>query len=277
MAVNLKWRDAMADRRIGNCFTPQEREQGWPQRMDLEQLAAMQRPGKGPDAASLKAKNDLLDALYDACETGTLPSVPEVQRVAVTEYDDRELFRPIPLVDDGRGYEGQSMYAPPPKVTYEEHTFYLVAAADFAAWLVEQDMLPSGHIAAWFKACGITAGNALAGAATAQATEVLAAKDVKDMAALLQYRQQFAQQPEQEREPWHADHVALLAAWLRQEIAEGKARGAITRLQKLVGVRRQTLAELLARHGYTPTGEAEEKAVRNVQEVSSVWGRKRHG
>ncbi|RDI10110.1 hypothetical protein [Comamonas sp. AG1104] len=272
MAVNLKWRDAMADWRIGNSFTPQEREQGWPQRMDLEQLAAMQRPGKGPDAASLKAKNDLLDALYDACEAGTLPSVPEVQRVAVTEYDDRELFRPIPLVGDGYGYEGQSMYAPPPKVTYEEHTFYLVAAADFAAWLVEQDMPPSGHIAAWLKACGITAGNALAGAATAQA-----AKDVKDMAALLQYRQQFAQQPEQEREPWHADHVALLAGWLRQEIAEGRARGAITRLEKLTGVRRQTLAELLARHGYTPTGEAEQKAVRNVQDISSVWGSKRHG
>ena len=97
------------------------------------------------------------------------------------------------------------------------------------------------------------------------------------MAALLQYRQQFAAQPEQEREPWHADHVALLAAWLRQEIAEGKARGAITRLEKLVGVRRQTLAELLARHGFTPTGEAEEKTVRNVQQVSSVWGRNRHG
>lgn len=112
MAVNLKWRDAMADRRIGNCFTQQERNQGWPHSMDLEQLAAMQRPGKGPEAASLKANNDLLDALYDACEAGTLPSVADAQRVAVTEYDDRELFRPISLVDDGRDYEGQSMYAP---------------------------------------------------------------------------------------------------------------------------------------------------------------------
>lgn len=276
MAVNLKWRDAMADRRIGNCFTRQERELGWPQRMDLEQLAAMQRPGKGPEAASLKAKNDLLDALYDACEAGTLTSEAEVQRIAVTEYDDRELFRPISMVGDGRGYEGQSMYAPAPKVTYEDHTFYWVAAADFAAWLAEQDMPPSGHITAWFKAEGFAVGNQLAGAAAAQATAP-AAKDVKDMAALLQYRQQFAAQPEQEREPWHADHVALLAAWLRQEIAEGKARGAITRLEKLVGVRRQTLAELLARHGYTPTGEAEEKTVRHVQDVSSVWGSKRHG
>lgn len=195
----------------------------------------------------------------------------------MTEYDDRELFRPISMVGDSRGYDGESMYAPPPKVTYEEHTFYWVAAADFAAWLAEQDMSPSGHIAAWFKPEGFAVGNQLAGAVTAQTAAVLAARDVKDMAALLQYRQQFAAQPEQECEPWHADHVALLAAWLRQEIAEGKARGAITRLQKLVGVRRQTLAELLARHGYTPTGDAEQKAVRNVQDVSSVWGRKRHG
>ena len=273
MAVDMKWRDAMSDRRIRQYFSDEEQAQGWPQRMDAQQLAALQRPNAHGDAAGRKAQGVLCDALLDDCEAGTLACEAEVLSVPVRVAGRNEdLFRPIPLTGgNGNDYSndcgsGYSMYAPAPPVQMQDCTFYLVAAADFARWLQGQDMQPSTHVAAWFKACGVV---------LASATEALQTQQVQDLASLVLYRKQFANLPEQERPAWNAEHVALLAAWLRLEGEQGRTRGALTRLGKLAEVSRQTLTELLQRHGFKSSGEADgvqQEAVVDLRSAVNSWG-----
>lgn len=264
MAMDMKWRDAMSDWRIRQYFSDEERGQGWPSMMDAHQLAALQRPFGHGDATGRKAQIALRDALQEECRTGALPCVQEVLSVPVQKHDDDALlFAPIPMVDDHR-----ASYCPPrPHVEVEECSFSLVAAADFAHWLQAQDLQPSTHVAAWFKACGVV---------LTSATGALQVRDVQDLAALVQFRQQFAHLPDQEREPWHPAHVALLAAWLRAERAQGQARGALTRLQKHLNLRRQTLAELLQRHGFQSDGEPLQPVV-DLRSAVNGWGGSRNG
>lgn len=270
MAVDMKWRDAMSDRRIRQYFLDEEQAQGWPQRMDAQQLAALQRPNAHGDAAGRKAQGVLCDALLDDCEAGTLACEAEVLSVSVPVAGRNEdLFRPISLTggsDYGNDYRsGYSMYTPAPPVQMQDCTFYLVAAADFARWLQGQDMQPSPHVAAWFKACGVV---------LTSATEALQPQQVQDLASLVLYRKQFANLPEQERPAWNAEHVALLAAWLQRQLSEGRKRGALTELAQQLGMRHQTLAELLQRHGFKSSGEL----ANPVQDASSAitsWGGKR--
>lgn len=273
MAVDMKWRDAMSDRRIRQYFSDEEQAQGWPQRMDAQQLAALQRPNAHGDAAGRKAQGVLCDALLDDCEAGALACEAEVLSVPVRVAGrDADLFRPISLTggnDYGSGYS-YSPYTPAQPVQMQECTFYLVAAADFARWLQGQDTQPSTHVAAWFKACGVV---------LTSATEALEPQQVQDLASLVLYRKQFANLPEQERPAWNAEHVALLAAWLRQEGEQGRTRGALTRLGKLAEVSRQTLTELLQRHGFKSSGEADgvqQEAVVDLRSAVNGWGGRRN-
>lgn len=210
----------------------------------------------------------LCDALLDDCEAGTLACEAEVLSVPVPVAGRNEdLFRPIPLTggngnDDSSGY---SLYTPAQPVQMQDCTFYLVAAADFARWLQGQDMAPSTHVAGWFKACGVV---------LTSATEALQPQHVQDLATLVLYRQQFAQQPEQERPQWHAEHVALLAAWLQRQLSEGRKRGALTELAQQLGMRHQTLAELLQRHGFKSSGELL-NPVHDASSAITSWGGKR--
>lgn len=267
MAVDMKWRDAMSDRCIRQYFSDDEQAKGWPQRMDAEQFAALQRPYAHGDAAGRKAQDVLCDALLDACEAGTLASEVEVLSVPVPVAGrDDDLFRPIALMG-GQG-SGYSPYAQAQLVQMQECAFCMVAAVDFAHWLRAQDIQPSTHVAAWFKACGVVLGSA---------TD---AQQVQDLASLVLYRKQFAKLPEQERPAWNAEHVALLAAWLRQEGEQGHARGALTRLGKLAEVSRQTLTELLQRHGFKSNGEGDgvlQKAVVDLRSAVNGWGGRRNG
>ncbi|MBP7647615.1 MAG: hypothetical protein KA751_12770 [Comamonas sp.] len=283
MAVDMKWRDAMSDRRIRQYFSDEEQAQGWPQRMDAQQLAALQRPNAHGDAAGRKAQGVLCDALLDDCEAGTLACEEEVLSVPVPVAGcNEDLFRPISLTGgNGNDYSndyssGYSPYTPAQPVQMQECTFYLVAAADFARWLQGQDMQSSTHVAAWFKACGVV----LASATALQGQAMLTPPDVQDLATLVLYRQQFAQQPEQERPQWHAEHVALLAAWLQRQHSEGRKRGALTELAQQLGMRRQTLAELLQRHGFKSSGEADgvqQVAVVDLRSAVNGWGGRRNG
>lgn len=270
MAVDMKWRDAMSDRRIRQYFSDDEQAKGWPQRMDAEQFAALQRPYAYGDAAGRKAQGVLCDALLDACEEGTLASEVEVLSVSVpVAGQDDDLFRPISLTG-GQG-SGYSPYAQAQSMQMQECTFYMVAAADFARWLREQDIQPSPHVAAWFKVCGVV---------LPSATDALQPQQVQDLASLVQYRKQFADLPEQERPAWNAEHVALLAAWLRQEGEQGNARGALTRLSTLAEISRQTLTELLKRHGFKSNGEADgaqPEAVVDLRSAVNGWGGRRNG
>jgi hypothetical protein len=263
MAVDMKWRDAMSDRRIRQYFSDEEQAQGWPQRMDT------QRPNAHGDTAGRKAQGVLHDALLDDCEAGTLACEAEVLSVPVRVAGrDEDLFRPISLTGGNDYGSGYSPYTPAQPVQMQECTFYLVAATDFARWLQGQDMQPSPHVAAWFKACGV-----LASATAQQGPPILTAPDVQDLATLVLYRQQFAQQPEQERPQWHAEHVGLLAAWLQRQLSEGRKRGALTELAQQLGMRHQTLAELLQRHGFRSNGELA-NPVKDASSAITSWGGK---
>jgi hypothetical protein len=271
MAVDMKWRDAMSDRRIRQYFSDEEQAQGWPQRMDAQQLAALQRPNAHGDAGGRKAQGVLCDALLDDCEAGTLAFEAEVLSVPVQVAGRNEdLFRPISLTGGNDYGSGYSLYTPAQPVQMQECTFYLVAAADFACWLQGQDMQPSTHVAGWFKACGVV----LTSATAQQGQAMLTPPDVQDLATLVLYRQQFAQQPEQERPQWHAEHVGLLAAWLQRQLSEGRKRGALTELAQQLGMRHQTLAELLQRHGFRSNGELA-NPVKDASSAITSWGGKR--
>ncbi len=135
-------------------------------------------------------------------------------------------------------------------------------------------MEPSKHIAAWFKVCGVTM--PAASTTGAEGVAVLAAQEVRDLSSLVLYRQQFANLPEQERPQWHAEHVALLATWLRNERAQGRKRGPLTDLAKHLTLSRQTLGELLARHGFQSDGEPANTVV-DVRSAVNGWGGHRSG
>lgn len=273
MAVDMKWRDAMTVRCIAGAFAREEHALGWADEMDTRQLAVMQRPWESGDSKGRKLMDALHVALYEACRTQAIVCEPEVVSVKVAEEAD---FTPISLTQDWPGaYTRDGIpYAYTRPARHEEKTFYWVTAAAFAAWLVAAEMEPSKHIAAWFKVCGVSMQ-----AASATGTEgvaVLAAQDVRDLSSLVLYRQQFAQLPEQERPQWQADHVALLATWLRNERAQGRKRGPLTDLAKQLALSRQTLGELLTRHGFKSDGEPA-NAVVGVRSVVNGWGGHRSG
>lgn len=273
MAVDMKWRDAMTVRCIAGAFEPEERAQGWPDEMDTRQLAAMQRPYEYGDSKGRRLMHVLHESLYEACRTHAIACEPDVVTVKVADEVD---CTPISLTQDWPdAYTRDGVrYAYTRPARYEKQTFYWVTAADFAAWLAAEEIEPSKHIATWFKACGVTMqADSTAGA---EGVAALVAQDVRDLSSLVLYRQQFAQQPEQERPQWHAEHVALLATWLRNERAQGRKRGPLTELAKRLALSRQTLGELLARHGYQSDGEPANTVV-DVRSAVHGWGGQRHG
>lgn len=270
IAVDMRWRDAMTVRCIAGAFTREEHAAGWPDRMDPRQLAAMQRPYDSGDSKGRRLLSALHVALYEACRTHAITCEADVRTVKVADATD---FIPTSLMRDDwpDAYTRDGVaYAYTRPARYEEQTFYSVAAADFASWLTTQGMQASEHIAAWFKVCGVSmqAASATAGDGLA----VLVQQDVRDIPSLVLYRQQFANLPQQERPQWHADHVALLAEWLRNEKTQSRARGALSGLASRLGVSRQTLVELLQRHGFKSGGEMQE-AVADLRSAVNGWGR----
>lgn len=273
MAVDMKWRDAMAVRCIAGAFEREEHALGWPDEMDTRQLAIMQRPCDYGDKKARNLMQALHDALYEACRTQAIPCESEAVSIKVADEAD---FTPISLTQDWPdAYTRDGVrYAYTQPARYEDRTYYWITAAAFAAWLVAEDLEPSKHIAAWFKVCGVSM--QAASATGAQGVAVLAAQDVRDLPSLVLYRQQFAQLPEQERPQWYADHVALLATWLRNERAQGRKRGPLTDLAKRLALSRQTLGELLARHGFQSDGEPANVVV-DVRSAVNGWGGHRSG
>ncbi len=241
MAVDMKWRDALAMRCIAGAFTHEQRQAGWPQAMEPAQLAALQRPYSYGDTQGRRAMWALRDALTAACQEQALAHEVQMQRVKVADARD---FIPTPLTrnwPDAYTREGRR-YAYTRPAQYEDRTIYRIGPGDFAAWLKGEDLAPSSHMAAWFVACG------KAHAASVGVAAPLNAEDVQDLPTLVRYRLQFAGKPAQQRPQWSAPHVMLVRAWLQKEHEAGRDRGALGRLAGEMGMTRQGLQSVLDKH-----------------------------
>lgn len=168
MKLDLQWRDAMAVRSAALVFTSAEKAEGWPACMAPKQLAALQRPYVYGDRPGREFSWSLTKALIAACEAGTIEHTATTSRVQVASEQN---FVPTSL---SRNWPSQyCIYGEPRAYTrpaqFKDVTHYHIAAPAFATWLAVQEVEPSPHIAAWFKALGVV--RAVAGAGGVQGGE----------------------------------------------------------------------------------------------------------
>lgn len=244
--IDIRWRDAMAERTISRVFSAGQRAAGWPHAMEPIQLAAMQRPYKYGESRARAQALALRDALQDACASGALLHRAETRKIRVqaeADFSPISLTRPWPdeYMRDGVA----RAYTRPAK--YEDGVFYLVEPGAFSAWLAGQGMEPGKHIAAWFQACGVAA--ATAGANGLAPAQVFGADGVTDFESLARYRLQFVSCPASRRPPWLDSHIELVRAKLKEETDAGRGYGAMTRIGKALGFTGSSgLGDLLKRH-----------------------------
>lgn len=121
--TNMAWLQAV--HQVGRQYTDSEIKDGWPSAIEPHRLACLQYP---PGTA----QSDFSTLLTADCERARLTCI------AFERHD-------YALLPDGR------------RESIEVWTDYAIAAPDFAAWLTAQGIEPSTHIAAWFKACKVSA------------------------------------------------------------------------------------------------------------------------
>lgn len=269
MNFDVSWRFALAIPAFYETARPSARRQGWPAVLVPWQLAILQMPFRSGDEHGEEAADVLFEAIWDAAEGGSLEvseRVVEVREVVDPEATARArdaaraksqawlaaeiarggiiagAYAGLDEIDAGAGV--------PPVFVEEKNTRHYIGPAAFAAWLAAQDMEPSKHIAAWFKACG------KAQIASAGVAASLSAEDVQDLPTLVRYRLQFVGKADQQHAPWTGLHVAILAEGLRSECAAGGARGAKKRLGEKLGLSGERVRQLMVAHDYnTGTGE----------------------
>lgn len=244
MAVNLKWRAALAWPCIRSQFPYAQTLAGWPAELDDAQLAAMQWPYGVDDENGQHFTHEMQIAVATACIEGSLPCREEARPVVVSVGVPADSPSVQQCAKDNGGELPEALrqqieetgWAVPP--VHKARWFYLVKAADFSAWLFAQGVEPSAHIAAWFEAHGVHHGQA----------QPVAPEAVKGWPALVLYRCQIARMPAHQRPAWLPEHVALVAAHIQTEEAVGRGRGAVGRAAAELGLSRQALAALLAQY-----------------------------
>lgn len=168
MTVNLAWRDAMAE--IGRTFNKTEQSAGWAESFTVWQIAMLQRPWKSGDKEGRRACNALSVAMGDACKTANLThrtlmvDIPAVQHALTQAIRNRSWETSWSGQERswfGQESEGQRRERlwraanPPPTTKTEQREEIRVTAEAFAAWLAANEIEPSRHVAAWFKAMGV--------------------------------------------------------------------------------------------------------------------------
>ena len=150
MIVDLRWLDAWSE---AGCFSQAEKDAGWPDAMEPEQLAALQRPGRELEQRRKRAL--LVSAITAACKQGALVHAVGVKQFVQPSKTYNPGFSttaenwPAAYVRDGR----------PLAYTTEARTietrFFSIAPGDFAAWLHAAHEEPSAPIAVWFEVRGV--------------------------------------------------------------------------------------------------------------------------
>ena len=251
----LAWRDAIAVPCISILF-PVDKRGDWPECLTPGQAAALQRPYVGGDTQGRRQMDALALMIKEACLSGALPCGEEVKVISppAPPVQEKNYFaKTFASAEWLSEFSPQSIASPQLGKKTKEHREYFIKPVDLLAWFNSCELVPTQHLAAWFKAQGV----ALATAGDAAPVALLDSDGMMTPAALVQWRKQADADPSKKSKPWPKPNVQALAAWLRRECAENGQRGALTRIAKQFGYDRpQSLRALLKRHGFKPvTGE----------------------
>ena len=243
----LAWRDALAVRCISRLF-PVNKRGDWPECLTPDQAAALQRPYVAGDTQGRGEMVGLATTIKEACLSGALPCVEVVKFISPPAPPTQEKH-PFASVEWLSELSPQQIASPQLGKKTEEPREYFIKPVDLLAWFNSCELVPTQHLAAWFKAQGV----ALATAGDAAPVALLDSDGMMTPAALVQWRKQADTDPSKKSKPWPKPNVQALAAWLRSECAENGQRGALMRIAKQFGYDRpQSLRALLKRHGFEP-------------------------
>lgn len=143
MVVNLRWFEACSASR---AFSDAEKAHGWPGAMQIEQLAAIQRPHAVGDLQGQEEQEALRDAIEAAVKDGSLYGIQlGSEGTGYRPMTAEEAARHDGLFGDGSGW-----FTPT-----QRRSIYGAAPWDFAKWLHAQGEQPSKHVLEWFKVCGV--------------------------------------------------------------------------------------------------------------------------
>ena len=247
----LAWRDALAVPCISRLF-PADKRGDWPDCLTPGQAAALQRPYVAGDTQGRRQMDALALVIKEACLSGALPCGEEVKVISppAPPVQEKNYFASAEWLSE---FSPQSIASPQLNKKTKEHREYFIKPVDLLAWFNSCELVPTQHLAAWFKAQGV----ALATAGDAAPVALLDSDGMMTPAALLQWRKQLEADGPKNNNRWPLLHVQSLAAWLRRECAENGEGGALMRIAKQFGYPRSNkLRDVLKGKGFNAeTGE----------------------
>ena len=246
----LAWRDALAVPCISRLF-PADKRGDWPDCLTPGQAAALQRPYVAGDTQGRRQMDALALVIKEACLSGALPCDEEVKVISppAPPVQEKNYFAKTFASAEWLSEFSPQSIASPQLNKKKEHREYFIKPVDLLAWFNSCELVPTQHLAAWFKAQGV----ALATAGDAAPVALLDSDGMMTPAALVQWRKQLEADGPKNNNRWPLLHVQSLAAWLRRECAENGESGALMRIAKQFGYDRpQSLRALLKRHGFEP-------------------------
>ena len=250
----LAWRYALAVPCISRLF-PADKRGDWPDCLTPGQAAALQRPYVGDDTQGRRQMNALASVIEEACLSGALPCGEEVKVISppAPPVQEKNYFAKTFASAEWLSEFSPQSIASPQLNKKKEHREYFIKPVDLLAWFNSCELVPTQHLAAWFKAQGV----ALATAGDAAPVALLDSDGMMTPAALLQWRKQLEAGGPKNNNRWPLLHVQSLAAWLRRECAENGEGGALMRIAKQFGYPRSNkLRDVLKGKGFNAeTGE----------------------
>ena len=241
----LAWRDALAVPCISRLF-PADKRGDWPDCLTPGQAAALQRPYVAGDTQGRRQMDALALVIKEACLSGALPCGEEVKDISLPAPPVRKK-NPFASAEWLSEFSPQSIASPQLGKKTKEHREYFIKPVDLLAWFNSCELVPTQHLAAWFKAQGV----ALATAGDAAPVALLDSDGMMTPAALLQWRKQLEAGGPKNNNRGPLLHVQSLAAWLRRECAENGEGGALMRIAKQFGYPRSNkLRDVLKGKGF---------------------------
>ncbi len=242
----LAWRDALAVLCISRSF-PADKRGDWPDCLTPGQAAALQRPYVvGVDTQGRRQMDALALVIKDACLSGALPCVEEVKVISPPAPPVQEK-NPFFASDEWLSeFSLKSTARPQLNKKPKEHREYFIKPVDLLAWFNSCELVPTQHLAAWFKAQGVALATE---SSSAPETPAIKKGDVTDWPSLVRYRQQFVKLDAQKRPGWPVEHIVILGAALKAERAS-HSKGATKRVASELGTSGQRVTELLKREDY---------------------------
>ena len=220
----LAWRDALAVRCISRLF-PADKRGDWPDCLTPGQAAALQRPYVGDDTQGRRQMNALALVIKEACLSGALPCGEEVKVISppAPPVQEKNYFASAEWLSE---FSPQSIASPQLNKKTKEHREYFIKPVDLLAWFNSCELVPTQHLAAWFKAQGVALATE---SSSAPETPAIKKGDVTDWPSLVRYRQQFVKLDAQKRPGWPVEHIVILGAALKAEKAS-HSKGATKRV-----------------------------------------------